>query len=82
MRHLGDIGNHRLAIDGLAKRKCKLGFRLLEVATCQHFAQINHFALLVRQFNADNIATRNNGDTRGNGAHGTGDIIRQSNDTG
>ena len=69
VRHLGEIGHHWLAADGLAERQRQRRAGLLEIGAGQKLAQIDGFAVLVRQFDADHIAARNGRDTRGDGAH-------------
>ncbi len=82
MRHLGNVGDHRFTIDGLAERKRQFRLGLLEIAACQHFAQVDHFTLRVRQFNADGVASRNDCHARRNRAHRTGDVVSKADDTG
>ncbi len=80
VRHLGNIGNDRLAIDGLAECQRKLRLRLLKVAARQHLTQIDHFALRVRQFDTDRVAPRNDSHTRGNRAHRARNIVGKADD--
>jgi hypothetical protein len=75
MRHLGQIGDHRLAADGLAKCQPQLGLGGLEIAAGDQLAQIDGFPLLVRQFDTDRIAPGNHGDTHGDRAHRARDVI-------
>jgi hypothetical protein len=52
-----------------------LALAFVEIAAADQFAQIDRFALLVRQFDADGVAPGNHGDTRGNRAHRARDVI-------
>ena len=64
MGHLGQVGHHRLAADGLAQRQGQRRAGLFIIAAGEHLAQIDGFADLVGQFDADHIAARNHGDAR------------------
>ena len=81
VRHAGEIGDHRLAADGLAEADRKLLVRRLEICGFQHLAQVHGLAGLVRQLDADGIAARDDGDAGRDRAHGAGDILREGDDT-
>ena len=82
MRHLGEIGDDRLAADRLAERHGKLGLAGLEVTGADQFAEIDGLAALVRQFDADDVAAGHDGDAGGDRAHRAGDIVGKADDAG
>ena len=63
MRHAGEIGDDRLAADGLAKAKRQFGLVFFEILRGQQFAQINGLAFGIRQLDADGVTAGNNRDT-------------------
>ena len=69
MRHLGQIGHHRLAADGFAQRKRQRRTRFLVFGAGKEFAQINRFAPRIGKLDADYIAPGNNRDARSDRAH-------------
>ena len=77
MRHLGEVGHHRLAADGLAQRQGQRRAGLFVIARRQQFTQVNGFANLVGQLDADDVAARNHGDARRHRAHRAGDVVGQ-----
>ena len=80
VRHLGDVGDNGLAVDGLAERQRKLGLGRFEIAAGENFAKIDGFPLGIRQFDADRVAARNDRDAAGDRAHRARDVVRQSDD--
>ena len=79
MRHLGKIGHHRLAADGLAQRQGQRRAGLFIVAAGEHLAQEHGLAHQVGQLDADQIAPGNRGDARCHRRHGTRHIVGQGN---
>ncbi len=80
MRELGDVGDDRLAVDGLAERERELRLGLLEVAAGQQLAQIDRLAPCIGQLDADGVAPRHHGDAAGDGAHRAGDVVGEADD--
>ena len=80
MRHAGEISEHRLAADILAKRHRQILVGLREGLGAQELAQINRLALGIGQFDADGIAPRHHGDARRDGAHRAGDVVGEADD--
>ncbi len=78
MRHLGEIGDHGLAADGLAEAERQLALGLLEVLRRQQFAQIDGLALLVGQFDADGVAAGHDGDAGGRPRSSSGRCRRRA----
>ena len=52
MRRFGQVGNHRLAGDVLAEREGQFGFGLGKRRRVEDFAQADHLAFRIRQFQA------------------------------
>ena len=77
VRHAGEIGDHRLAADGLAQAEGQLVLRDLKILRGKELAQVHGLAGLVRQLDADGIAARDHRDTGGDRAHRAGDVLRQ-----
>ena len=80
MRHACEIDDDGFAADVLAETKRKFCHRLVAVLDREQFAQIDLFAMRVRQFDADGVAAGNDGDTRRQRAHRTRDVVGQSDD--
>ena len=80
--HAGEIGDDGLAADGLAQADRELLEGGLEICGLEHLAQIDGFAGVVRQLDADGIAARDHSYTSRDGAHGAGDILRERDDAG
>ena len=78
MRHLGEVDDDRLAVDGLAERQRQLGLGRLEIAACQDLAQIDGLALGVGQLDADGVAAGNDRDAGGDRAHRAGDVVGEA----
>ena len=76
----GEIGDDRLAANGLAEADIELALGLLEIGRREHFLEIDRLALLVRQFDANDVAAGHDGDAGGNGAHRAGNVVGQRND--
>ena len=78
MRHAGEIDDHRLAADGLAEaeRQLRLACRCIRRADSIS-RKIDLLALVVRQFDADGVAARDDGDARRERAHRAGDVVGQ-----
>ena len=75
MRHAGEIDDHRLAADGLAEAERELGAAAGIFLGGQQFAQIDLFARLVGQLDADDIAARHHGDAGRQRAHRARDVV-------
>ena len=80
MRHAGEIGDHRLAADGLAEAERELVLRRFEVLARQELAQIDRLALEVRQLDADGVAALHHGDAGRHRAHRAGDVVGERDD--
>ena len=80
MRHLGELGDDRLAADGLAEAQRQLELRGLEVLAADQFAEIDRLALLVGQFDADDVAARHHGDAGRQRRHRAGDVVGEADD--
>ena len=75
MRHAGEVGDDRLAADGLAEAERELVLRALEVLARQQLAQVDGLALGVRQLDADGVAALHDGDAGRDRAHRAGDVV-------
>ncbi|MND86709.1 hypothetical protein D3C80_786870 [compost metagenome] len=82
MRHLSQFCNDRLTTDAFTEAKWQTIVRGFERTRVDHLTEINRFAIGIRQFNTDDIATRNDGDASRQCRHRTGNIISKTNDTG
>ena len=82
MRHACEIDHDGFAADGFAKRQSEFHLAFAEIILRNKFAQIDGFAALVWKFNADRITPGHNGDTGGDGAHRTGNVIGQADNAG
>ena len=80
--HAGQIDDDGLAADRLSESDRQAMVRLAEVLAGEKFAQIDGLAALVRQFDADGVATLNHSDTGRDGGHRASDIVRESYDPG
>ena len=80
MRHAREIDDDGFAADVLAETKRKFRDRFVAVLDRQQFAQIDLFAMRVRQFDADGVAAGNHGDARRERAHRTRDIVGEADD--
>lgn len=67
VRHLDQFSDDRLAI-ALAEAKRQTVIRCLESAAIDHFAQVNGFAIGIRQFDADDVRPRTTPATRAESA--------------
>ena len=75
VRHFREVGDNRLAADVFAQRKGQLHVAVAEIASRDDFAQHNLFAVLVREFDADDSAARNGRDAGRQGGHGPGYVV-------
>ena len=82
MRHLGEVRHHRVAADILAQRKRQTLVAVAIVAGRQDLAQDDLLAVLVREFDADDRASRNRRNTGRQGRHRPGDVIGQPDHAG
>ncbi len=82
MRHPREIDDDGIAADILAETQRKLCHRLVGVFHRKQFAQIDFFAMRVRQFDADRVAAGDDGDARGKRAHRTRDVVGEPDDAG
>ncbi len=80
MRHAREIDDHRFAADGLAEAERQLCRGFVIASASQHLAQIDLLAVLVRQFDADGVAARHDGDARRHRAHRAGDVVGKADD--
>ena len=80
MRHPRQIDDDGFAADVLAETERKFGDQFVAILDRQQFAQINLFAMRVRQFDADGVAAGNNGDARRQRAHRTRDVVGETDD--
>ena len=80
VRHAGEIDEDRSAADVLAERQRQGAARALQSIGSEQLAQSHRFAALVRQFDADDVATGNDGDPRRDGAHRASDVVGESDD--
>jgi hypothetical protein len=78
MRHALEIDDDRRPADVLAEHECQLRGRALECLGFQQLAQIDGLAHPVGQFDADDAASGHNRDAHGDGAHGAGDVVGQT----
>ncbi len=82
MGHLGEIGHHRLAADGLAECERERRARLFEIVARQKFAQVNGFARVVGKFDTDDVTPRYHRDTRGHRRHRARHVVCQRDHAG
>ena len=82
MRHAGQVDGYRRAADILAESQRQLGGRFFVGFRRQKFAQVNHLAGDVGKLDADDAAPRHDGDAHGNRAHGTRDVVTETDDPG
>src|SRR5437879_5321117 len=80
MWHARKIDYDRLAADCLAKRDRQTMLGFFEILASKQFAQINGLALLVRQFDADDISPLHDGNTSRESRHRARDIIGKADD--
>ena len=80
VRHAGQIDDHRLAADRLAERDGELVARFAELVRGDELAQEHRLALLVRQFDADDVAALHHRHAGRDRRHGAGDIVREVHD--
>ena len=80
MRHARQIDHHRFAADVLTEGQREVARFLVKRRRGEKLAQSDMLARRVWQFYPDDIAPRDNGNADGNGAHGTRDIVGQSDD--
>ena len=73
MRRARQIDDDGFAADVLAEAERQFGVRL--VLRGQQFAQVNLFAMRIRQFDADGVAAGDHGDARRERAHRAGDVV-------
>ena len=64
----------------LPRQSGSFAYRLVAVSTRQQLAQIDLFAVRVRQFDADGVAAGNHGDARRERAHRAGDVVGEADD--
>ena len=79
MRRAGEIDDDGFAADILAEAERKLD-GVVGFLGGEQFAQINFFAMRVRQFDADGVAARYHGDARGQRAHRARDVVGKPDD--
>ena len=77
MRHAREIDDDGVAADVLAETQRELRNGFVVVLDPEQFAQIDLFAMRVRQFDADGITAGNHCDTSRERTHGTGDVVGQ-----
>ena len=78
MRHAGEIDQYGFAADRLAEAERQLGLGLGIIARGQKFAEINLFAVRIRQLDADSVASRHHGDACRQRAHRAGDVVGEA----
>ena len=80
MRHGGKVGDDGTAGNVLAKDDGEQAPVPGKAFAGDQFAERDHLAVGVGQFDAHDRAARNGRDAGGNGAHVAGDVVRQAND--
>ena len=75
VRHAREIDDHGLAADGLAEAERQFRAAVDIVAAGELLAQIDLLACGVRQLDADDVASCDHGDARGERAHGAGNVV-------
>ena len=80
MRHLGEVGQYRLARDVLAEDQRQPPRMLFVDRRIEQFAQVDGLGSAVRQFDADHAAPRHDRDAHRNGAHRAGDVVSEPDD--
>src|SRR5438270_4977496 len=82
MRHLREVGEHRLSRDVLAKDQRETSGMTLINRRIEQLAQKYRLGLTIRELNADHISPGNDGDANRNGAHRAGDVVGKTDDPG
>ena len=80
VRHALQVDDDGLAADVLAQHQRQAVLRLVVGLTCQQFAQIDDFALLVWQFDANGILAADGGDAHRHRLHIAGDVVGEADD--
>src|ERR1700730_15652199 len=80
MRHLGEVGEDRLAGNILSEDQGKTPPMSFVDRGAKKFAQNNGLRLPVRQLDADHIAPRHDSDAHRNRAHRAGDVVGEPDD--
>src|SRR3984893_4840054 len=80
MRHLGEVGEDRLAGNILSEDQGKTPPMSFVDRGAKKFAQNNGLRLPVRQLDADHIAPRHDSDAYRNRAHRAGDVVGEPDD--
>ena len=80
VRHACKIDDHRLAADRLTEAERQFCAAVDVVAAGELFAQINLLTCRIRQLDADDIPSGDNGDACGEGTHGARDVVGEPDD--